>query len=285
MGIPTNREDFSSYCLRKLGQPLVQVNVAVEQVEDRIDEALYKYYERNYQAVEEVFIIQDITTPEKTYDSNGDAITDSNGDFVYTTNTDTEAGFLQLPNDIVGVTDVFRPAISGGIAGGGANWEFYVNDIYRTLVPHGSMPGGMSYYYMYQSQLSLINRYFNPERQYEFNPITNKLIVAGGLKDSDNRYGGLIIRAFRKIHGETDSNTPVGAPTGNVWSNKWLQDYCSALIEYQWGMNLGKYQQVQLLGGVTMNGEQIILRAQEKINKLEEQLQLEYELPPGFFLG
>lgn len=282
MAKPSNREEFSEYCLRKLGQPLVQINVAVEQVEDRIDEALYKFYERNYQATETVYIIHDISAPESILDSNGDYVLDSNGERTYTTNTDTEQGFIQLPNDIVQVENVFRPMYFAGVHT--SELQFFMNELYSIMNP-ASVGGGLSYFYMSQSHLKLLNRFFSPEKQFDFNPITGKVVVAGGLKDSDRRHGGLIIRGQRKIFGELEGDEPEGTVIHNIWSNKWLQDYTTALIDKQWGFNLGKYQSVALLGGVTMNGDAIMARAEAQIEKLEEQLLLEYEFPPNFIVG
>lgn len=278
--IPQNREDFTEYCLRKLGQPVIQVNVALEQVEDRVDEALFKFYERHYHAVEDIFIIHDITTPEKILDSNGNEVLDSNGDPTYTTGTDTEAGYIQLnKDDIIAVTNVFRPRYVGGSYS--VQFDFYIQELYNMINPN-NMGGGLSYYYMSQTHLALINRFFSPDRQYQYNPLTGKLIVAGGLKDADNRYGGLVIRALKKVHGEAiDSNTVVQ----NIWSNRWLQNYATALIKQQWGQNMSKYQQVQLIGGVTMNGSEIFQQASEDIVRLEEELQNAYEFPPAFFVG
>lgn len=283
MSIPTNREEFSSYCLRKLGDPVIQINVAVEQVEDRIDEALYKFYERNYQAVEEVYILHDITTPEEVLDSNGAEVLDSNGQVVFTTGTDTEQGFILMPNDIVGVTNVFRPNRSSGLYS--TEYEFHMNQLYSILNPTTLSGGGISYYYMWRSHLTLINRFFNPERSFNFNPITKRVTVAGGLKDTDRKFGGLVIRAFRKIKGEQQTDDPVGSTYHNIWQTKWLQDYATALIQRQWAQNLSKYQQVSLIGGVTMNGDQLMQQAMEEIQRLEEQLALEYEYPPSFIVG
>lgn len=297
MVAPRTREEFSSYCLRKLGEPVITVDVAVEQIEDRIDEALSMFYERNYEAVEEVFLLHDITAPVGVVqeDSNGVAILDSAGaeipildtagNQILTTDTDVEKGYLQLPNDIVGVTNVFRPIYAGGIAGGGANFEFYVNDIYRNILPGAGGSGGLSYYYMYQSQLTLLNRYFNPEKQYDYNPLTNKLIIAGGLRNSDTQYGGLIIRGFRELHGQAETDDPAGTVIHNIWKSRWLQNYAGALIKKQWASNYYKHQSIQLLGGVTMNGEGLMSAALAEIEQLEQELKDTYELPPSFLIG
>lgn len=259
MSIPTTREEFSQYCLRKLGEPVIQINVSVEQVDDRISEALYKFYERNYQAVEECFLLINITDDQ------------------------VSAGYITLPSDVVGVTDVLNPASSSGVYS--AEYQFNVSQIYAMLNTSTLTAGGMSYYYMTASHMQLLNRFFSPSKSYDFNSITNKLIIAGGLKDTNYTYGGIIVRGFRKIHGEANTDDPSNTIIYNIWQNKWLQNYATALIKRQWGQNLSKFQNVQFLGGITMNGDQIKQEAKEEIDQLEEQLLLEYELPPCGFMA
>jgi len=293
MAVPTDRISFKDHCLRALGDPLIQVNVSPDQIDDQVDRALYKFYERNYQAIETIFILHVITTPEPTYvvDTNGNFVLDSNGlkipildsagDPVYTTNTETELDYITLDNDIIGISNVFRPSKTYGL--NSIEYQVFIDDMLnygRTLAR-----GNISDYFINQSNLTLLNRFFSPERQYDFNVLTHRLRIAGGLDSAYAQDGAVVIRAFRKIHGEIDSNDPVGTDYHNIWKNRWLQDYSAALIRRQWAVNLGKYQQVQLLGGVTMNGDQMYQWAMDDIAKLEEDLYNTYELPIDFMLG
>ena len=91
---------------------------------------------------------------------------------------------------------------------------------------------------------------------------------------SENDY--IVIECFRKVDPDTYTD---------IWDDIFLKRYCTQLIKKQWGANLSKFQGIQMLGGVQMNGEQIYLQAQEEINKLEEQIQLAYELPPMHQIG
>jgi len=259
MATPSDRTEFINYCLRKLGSPVININVSAEQVDDRVDEALSYFYEMNYQGSEEVFILYDIKDDDKAL------------------------GYIQLPNDMLGVTDVFKPSLVTGI--NATEFQFYMQEIYNAINPNNMLGGGLSYFYMHASHLKLLQRFFNPDRQYDYNPITNKLIIAGGLKSLDTAWGGVIIRGWRKLHGEVDDQNPTNTVIHNIWKNRWLQNYTTALIKEQWGNNLGKYQQVQLLGGVMMNGEQIKIDAKQEIAELREELELTYQLPPTFVVG
>lgn len=284
MAIPTNRSEFSAYCLRRLGDPVIKINVSTSQVSDRIDEALYKFYERNYRGAEEIFILHNITTPEKILDSNGEAVLDSNGNFTYTTGTDTEKGYIQLPPEIIGVSNVLKPRSFSGISPG--DFEFFMNELYAYINPaSNSTGGGLVYYYLYQMNISLMNQLFDPDQHFDYNPITNKLHISGGLKNPDKSYGGVIVRAFKKIKGELEGDDDSETPIFNIWKDRWLQNYATALIKQQWASNMLKYQHVQLLGGVQMNGEMLWAQAQAEIEKLEKELEQAYELPVSFFMA
>lgn len=125
---------------------------------------------------------------------------------------------------------------------------------------------------------------FSPIPSYNFNPVTRKLIVKG-LAQVTQQAGGILVKCHRKVLGENVSGDTDVEVFENVWNEQWLKDYATALIKKQWGQNLMKYNGVQLVGGVTLNGEALNAEAQADIDKLEEQLQSEYELPVDFYLG
>ena len=259
MATPQDREEFISYCLRKLGEPVIRVNVATEQLEDRVTEALYKFYDRHYDAVEDVFLVYNITED------------------------DVDRGHIILPKDFIGVTAVFKPqAIASGYA---IEYQQFINELYSNQGIFQT--GGISYFYMQKMNLTLLDRFFNPDRQYDYNKITNKLIIAGGLRNLYNISGMLVIRGFRRILGDSQDyeDNVSNLEFHNIWKNKWLQDYATALIKKQWAQNMSKFQNIQMLGGVSLNGEQLMAQAEAEIEKLEEQLQLEFELPPIGFLA
>ena len=130
------------------------------------------------------------------------------------------------------------------------------------------------------SNIALLNYFFNPELTYDFNHITKRLYIAGGLKHTRNAWGGVVVKCFRKLDPTEDSMESVD----NIWGNRWLQEYTVALIERNWGKNLSKYRGVTMIGGVQMRGDDILERAEAEIVRLEEQLRKEYEYPAmGFF--
>lgn len=259
MAIPTDRNTFKEYCLRKLGAPVIQVNVADEQIDDRIDEALYRFYERHYNGVEEVYIIWVIGQ------------------------NDIDNGYIQLGPDIVAVTDTFRPKSSSSIFS--VEYQYQLSELYSFSSIYRF--GDLTYYYMVQSHFDLINRFFSPDKQFQYNPHTQKFQILGGLRSSSNVDSAIVIKAYKKIHGEASENVDSGTTeiVGNVWKEKWLQDYASALIKRQWGMNMKKYKNIQILGGINMNGDELYTEADNEVKELEKQLDLEYQFPVGFLVG
>ena len=86
----------------------------------------------------------------------------------------------------------------------------------------------------------------------------------------------IIIECYRKLDPTTYTD---------IFNDIYLKRYTTALIKRQWGANLSKFEGVQMLGGVTLNGAKLFEEAQADIEKLEEQIQLAYELPPNYMIG
>jgi hypothetical protein len=259
MAIPSDKNSFKEYCLRKLGAPVIQINVADEQLDDRIDEALYKFYERHYNGVEEVYIVYVIGQ------------------------NDIDQGYIQLGPDIVAVTDTFRPKTSGQIFS--VEYQYQLSELYSFSSIYRF--GDLTYYYMVKAHFDLINKFFSPDKQFQYNPHTRKFIILGGLQNSSNVDTAVVIKAYRKIMGEasdtlTSNQTEV---VGNIWRDVWVQNYATALIKMQWATNMKKYKNIQILGGINMNGDEMYMEAKEEVDKLEKQLDSEYQLPPMFQMG
>jgi hypothetical protein len=71
----------------------------------------------------------------------------------------------------------------------------------------------------------------------------------------------------------------------DVWNDRWLKEYATALIKRQWGENVSKYEGVEMVGGVMLSGARLISESTEMINKLQEEMSLKYELPCDFMVG
>jgi hypothetical protein len=132
------------------------------------------------------------------------------------------------------------------------------------------------HYDMTLRHLDMLDHILVGERPIRFNQHKNRLYIDMDWANDIDAGDFIIIECYRKLDGSTFTD---------VFDDIFLKKYLIQLIKKQWGQNLSKFQGVAMLGGVQMNGEQIYTQAQEEINKLEEQIQLSYELPPNYMMG
>lgn len=244
---PTNREEFKGYCLRKLGHPVIQINVSDEQIDDRIDEALNLYKDYHFDGSEKIYYKHLITEQNKT------------------------DGFIVLPENIIGAVRIFPY----GNANSGSNtlfsieYQIAVNDLY-TLMANTMAP-----YVMMRQQLALINEVLVGEKPVRYSRHKNRFYID---MNWDRVVAGeyFIIEAYEVIDPEVYTD---------VWSDRWLQNYATALIKQNWGSNLTKMTGIALPGGVTFNGERILDDANREIEKLEDELKVSWVLGPVDMVG
>lgn len=253
-----SREDFKEYCLRKLGKPVVKINLDDQQIEDCVNDALRMYFDYHYDGVEERFIICPITDQHVTQ------------------------GYIDLPTDVIGVVRILPLMSSGSVFDRGIfdiNYQFHMSD----FVGNYGLYQGWNLAYIEQSRMhqSLIQRMFNTEQSFMFNRNTNRVYLIGSLADIRNKHpdGTIVIHAYVRLDYE-GSNA-----YNNIWSDRWLAKYTVALIKKQWGSVMKKFAGVQMLGGVTLDGKTIYDEAVEEIKELEDELKNELQLPPDSFMG
>jgi len=246
MAVPTTRQEFKQYCLRKLGFPVIEINVDDDQIEDRIDESLKYYWDYHFDGSEHVYYKHQITDDDKTNK------------------------YITLPENIIGAVRVFPVASSVG-TGDMFNIQYQIalNDMY-TLTSTSMIP-----YYTTRIHLELITQMLVGQQPIRYNRHKDRLYV-----DTDwSRYNTgdfLLIEAYEVI--DPDEWT-------DAWSDRWLQQYCAAKIKYQWGTNLTKFTGLQLPGGVQFNGDKILEDAKNEIDKLESEMLSSYSLPVVDMIG
>lgn len=247
----TSREQLKTYCLRALGDPVIEINVDPDQIEDRIDEAIEHFREFHSDATQRTFLKHQLT------------------------DSDLSNGYITLDSNIVDVTSMFP--VSGGSSTGGSffniQYQIRLNDFQNM---QGFM-GDMAYFDQMQQYLSLLDMKLNGTPQVDFVPHMNRLYIHGDLVDGDLASGDYVVADTRVL---IDPVTYT-----SIYNNKWVKEYTTQLIKRQWGANLIKFEGMQLPGGVTLNGERILTEANEAIQKLQEDLRLEHELPVDFFVG
>lgn len=239
---PTDKHSFGQYCLRKLGSPIVQINVDETQLDDRVDEALQYYADYHYDGTELSFYKHQVTA------------------------NDQANKFIILPENIIGAIEVFSigdPSVRVDDLFN-IRYQIALNDLY-TLTSVSMVP-----FYMTMEHLALVEEILVGKQQIRFNRISNKCYID---MDWDNIQGGeyLLIKAYYVID-------PNQYP--RLWKERWLQNYATALIKEQWGTNLKKFGGVQLIGGVTFNGQQIYDEGKEEREKYEARAMEDFALPP-----
>jgi hypothetical protein len=243
----TSREGLKEYCLKRLGSPVVEINVADEQIEDRLDDAFQFYREYHYDAVEMVYLKHQFTAEEITQQ------------------------YVEMNDLVVGVSRILPfTARSRGVDIFDIRYQILINDLYSL------MSTDLIYYTMVKTQLELINQLLVGEKPIRFNRHMNRLYLdmdwAADIREGEY----VIIECYRILDPETYTD---------VYDDMFLKRYATALIKRQWGTNLKKFEGVQLPGGVTLSGQQLYNEAEEEIQKIEDEIQSKFELPVDMFVG
>ncbi len=271
MAEPTSRAELKDYCLRKLGFPVLEVNVDDDQIEDSIDDALQYYRMRHYDGVELAYMKHLMTTDDMTRFQSSNTTT-TLGTAPNTTVWETRDKYVELPADVVGVTKVFGLA-SNAVRNNlfGIEYQIFLNDLYAV--------GSLDFlnYYMVKQWMETMDMVLNNGAfvQFRFNMRQDKLYLDVG-QDMLNEDVHLIVECHRALDPDTYTQ---------VYSDVFLKKYTTALIKRQWGQNLIKFNGVQLPGGVAINGREIFEDAQREIAEIEEASTSTYELPPFDMIG
>lgn len=249
---PKSRSDFMEYCLRKLGEPVIQVNVDEDQVEDRIDEALLFYQTYHYDAIEHIVITYDITQD------------------------DIDNKYITIPSNIISVVQLVYDG-NGIISGGfGTNiWQSMQDIAYDIGFGTGACQYGTSYYTMMMNYLAELKFTFKVNHAIEFQHKNHHVYInTDWSKISAGQT--FAFEVYRIIDPDLYND---------IWSDRPLQNYAVALIGEQWGSNLSKFDNVELPGGLTLDGDKIYDRYHDERVRMEEEFSLMYEEPVDFFIG
>ena len=319
MANPSSRQGLIDYCLRRLGHPVLEINVDDDQIEDRVDEALQYYREFHFDGVELVYLSAkveassiDITGLNAADFTPGEKITGQTSGATAFVITNTDANTLSVKDvsdtdftadeDIVGFTSGATATLSGNITKGNYDNKYFdisdsvigVNRVlpftsktrgidlfdvrYQILINdlYSIQSSDLIYYSQVQTQLSLMNDLLVGEKPVRFNRHMNRLYVDMDYKQDVDIGDYIIVEGYRILDPDTFTD---------VYNDMMLKRYTTALIKLQWGVNLKKFEGVQLPGGVTLNGQQIFNEAQDELKELEREMESTYQLPVDFFVG
>jgi len=247
MAVPITRSDFKEYCLRKLGKPVIEINVDDDQVEDRIDESIRYYWDYHFDGTEKVYYKHQITS------------------------NDITNKYITLPENIIGAVRVFPigdPSIRSDDMFN-IRYQIALNDLY-TLTAYSMIP-----YYMAMQHLALISEFLVGQQPIRFSRHRDRLYIDTKWENY-NAGEFLLIEAYEVLDPEVYSD---------MWSDRWLQNYATAKIKYQWGSNLTKFSGMQLPGGVQFNGDKILDDAKAELEAMEKEMISSYSLPVTDMIG
>jgi len=246
MAVPATRNEFKEYCLRRLGKPVIEINVDDDQVEDRIDESLSFYWDYHFDGAEKIYYKHVVTSDDKNN------------------------GYLTLPENIKGAVNIFD--IGDALNTNNMfniRYQIALNDLY-TLTSVSMVP-----YYMAIQHIQFLEHILVGRQPIRYSRHRDRLYI-----DMDwgklNTGNYVIVEAYEVIDPDTYTD---------AWGDRWLAMYCSALIKRQWGNNLKKFGGMQLPGGLTFNGQQIYNEAEIEIEKLEKEVMINYSLPVTDMIG
>ena len=247
MALITTREQLKDYCLRRLGAPVIEINLDDDQVEDRLDDAFQFYREYHYDAVEMVYLKHEITS------------------------TDIANQYIPVPDSVVGVSRMLPfTNRSDGTNIFSIRYQLLVNDLYSL------MSTNLIYYAQVKTELELINQLLTGIKPVRFNRHMNRLYMDMDWTGDVDVGTFIIVECYRILDPETYRD---------VYNDMFLKRYATALLKRQWGENLKKFSGMQLPGGVTINADQIYQDALTEITQIESEMQSRFELPVDFFTG
>ena len=271
MAVPTSRATFKEYCLRNLGKPVIDINVDEDQVDDRIDEALQYFAQYHYDGVERVYLKHAVTQAEiDRAKTNASETATDKADNSITASWSEGKGFIPVPDSVMSVIKVFDFSDKDTVNMFDIRYQLHLNDLYDFTSE------SILHYEMTMQHLDFLDHILVGEKPIRFNQHQNRLYIDMDWSTDIEAGEFLIIEAYRKLNPNTYTD---------IYDDIYLKRYATALIKRQWGANLSKFEGVQMLGGVTLNGAKIFEEAQADIEKLEEQIQLAYELPPNYMIG
>ena len=281
MAKPSTRQGLIDYCLRRLGAPVLEINVDDDQIDDLVDDALQFYQERHYDGVERMYLKYKITQEDL---DRGQAKGTTGVGIVTTSATSTTisgygtttsqfyetSNFIQVPDSVVGVEKIFRfdtSSISGGMFS--IKYQLFLNELYY----FNSVD--LLTYSMTKTYLEDIDFLLTTDKQIRFNKRQDRLYldIDWGAQTVDDF---IIIDCYRALDPEAFSQ---------VYNDSFIKKYLTSLIKRQWGANLIKFGGVKLPGGIELNGRQIYDDGEREIEALMSRMSMDFEIPPLDFIG
>ena len=285
MAKPATKQQLIDFCLRKLGAPVLEINVDDEQLDDLVDDAIQFFNERHFDGVERMYLKYKLTEEDinRGKANNKDGSENTVG-IVTTTATSTNvsgigtitnnwyetSNFLQVPDSVIGVEKIFKfdsSTISAGMFS--IKYQLFLNDLYN----FNSV--ALLQYSMTKTYLEDIDFLLTTDKQVRFNKRQDRLYLdIDWASEKEGTF--LVLDCYRALDPEAFSG---------VYNDSFLKKYLTATIKRQWGQNLIKFQGVKLPGGIELNGRQLYDDAERDLEAIQQRMSMDYEMPPLDLIG
>ena len=273
MAVPSTRETLKQYALRALGKPVIEINADDDQLEDRIDEAVQYFQQFHYDGIRRTYLKYKLTAADKARLSGLNAESETKTDLKDTGVSTTwyeDKNYLVVPETVLSVINIFPITNKGNMNLFDVRYQLRLNDLYDFSST------SIINYDVVLRHLDFLDHILVGEKPMRFNQHDNRLYIDMDWKNDLQEDEYLVIECYRRL----DPNTYT-----DVFNDIFLKRYVTALFKKQWGANLSKFNGVAMVGGVTLNGQQIYSESLADIEKLEQEIRSTYELNPAFMIG
>ena len=266
MASPNSRSSLITYCKRQLGEPVLQVNIDDEQVNNVIDDSIQFFQENCYNGMERCYLRHQLTAEDFARFNSVETKT------VGTSTWEEDNNYIVVPSHVVGISKVFG-IVSNTIRSNlfGIEYQIFLNDLYA----FGTID--ILNYFMIKQYLETLDMVLNNGsfQQFRYTMRGDRLYL-----DIDEKFLKQDLYRLVEAHRLLDPTEVT-----EVYNDMFLKRYATAMMKKQWGMNLIKYNNVQLPGGITLNGRQIYEDALAEIEKMEGEVLSKYAIPPLDMIG
>jgi hypothetical protein len=272
MATPSSRANLKEYALRALGKPVIEINVDDDQLEDRLDEALQYYAQYHYDGIRRTYLKYKLTAADKTRLSALNPVEESATDSVSgnTTTWNEDNNYLVVPESVISVINIFPFSDKGNLNLFDVRYQLRLNDLYDF-----SSTSVINYDIVLR-HLDFLDHILVGEKPIRFNQHDNRLYIDMDWSNDLQTDEYIVIECYRKLDPSVYTD---------VFNDIYLKRYTTALFKKQWGANLSKFNGVTMIGGVSLNGQQIYTEALQDIDKLEQEIRSTYELNPTLMMG
>ena len=268
MAKPTSKSELKEYALRRLGKPVLEINVSDDQCDDAIDYTIQKFQQFHYDGAERVYLKHKITQADldRAASANDSITTSTAGNSTWLeSNT-----YIEIPQHILSIEGIFSFTDKGTANIFDIRYQMRLNDLYDFTSTQ------FYHYYMIQQHLGTIDFLLEGIKPTRYIATQNRLYLDMDWQADVLLDQYFVIKCWRALDPLTWTE---------IYDNMWVKDYTAAKIKKQWGANMTKFQNVQMPGGVTLNGEMIYNDAVQELKDLDEQLRQQWETPPLDMIG